>query len=108
MLCPFSLNSLARKSTAHFYKLSERQCSWMERSPFRESCNIIRSIAADVGTGGSEYLGRMDRAHHLATSRWHTVLDKEPIEIDALVRSEERRVGKECVSTCRSRWSPYH
>src|SRR3546814_15565284 len=26
---------------------------------------------------------------------------------DAL-RSEERRVGKECVSTCRSRWSPYH
>src|SRR3546814_9006228 len=30
---------------------------------------------------------------------------------DALVaagRSEERRGGKECVSTCRSRWSPYH
>src|SRR3546814_13442517 len=26
----------------------------------------------------------------------------------ALIRSEERRVGKECVSTCRSRWSPYH
>src|SRR3546814_9922130 len=24
-----------------------------------------------------------------------------------MVRSEERRVGKECVSTCRSRWSPY-
>src|SRR3546814_13472321 len=23
-------------------------------------------------------------------------------------RSEERRVGKECVSTCKSRWSPYH
>src|SRR3546814_15112792 len=31
--------------------------------------------------------------------------------VDALkadLRSEERRVGKECVSTCRSRWSPYH
>src|SRR3546814_4572807 len=29
---------------------------------------------------------------------------------DAMVRtrSEESRVGKECVSTCRSRWSPYH
>src|SRR3546814_19241156 len=25
-----------------------------------------------------------------------------------LIRSEERRVGYECVSTCRSRWSPYH
>src|SRR3546814_6205456 len=28
-------------------------------------------------------------------------------DCDAM-RSEERRVGKECVSTCRSRWSPYH
>src|SRR3546814_18847979 len=26
----------------------------------------------------------------------------------AFARSDERRVGKECVSTCRSRWSPYH
>src|SRR3546814_14596907 len=31
---------------------------------------------------------------------WRTVLK--------FGRSEERRVGKECVSTCRSRWSPYH
>src|SRR3546814_4842079 len=29
-------------------------------------------------------------------------------EIKNVNRSEERRVGKECVSTCRSRWSPYH
>src|SRR3546814_14037901 len=28
--------------------------------------------------------------------------------LDTVIRSEERRVGKECVSTCRSRWSPYH
>src|SRR3546814_11608701 len=27
---------------------------------------------------------------------------------ETAARSEERRVGKECVSTCRSRWSPYH
>ena len=25
-----------------------------------------------------------------------------------ILRSEERRVGKECASKCRSRWSPYH
>src|SRR3546814_17125531 len=31
-----------------------------------------------------------------------------PCAIFALGRSEERRVGQECVSTCRSRWSPYH
>src|SRR3546814_19620132 len=52
-------------------------------------------------------------------------LSSDPAELDAaygparllllsnndrerLQRSEERRVGKECVSTCRSRWSPYH
>src|SRR3546814_14701641 len=39
--------------------------------------------------------------------------DGDAIGIEALNaeierRSEERRVGKECVSTCRSRWSPYH
>ena len=28
--------------------------------------------------------------------------------VQRAIRSEERRVGKECVSTCRSRWSPYH
>src|SRR3546814_5710509 len=31
-----------------------------------------------------------------------------PIRRNQAARSEERRVGKECVSTCRSRWSPYH
>ena len=29
-------------------------------------------------------------------------------DITKLIRSEERRVGKECCSWCRSRWSPYH
>src|SRR3546814_1874032 len=42
---------------------------------------------------------------------WHTraqvstLFDPKPARTS---RSEERRVGKECVSTCRSRWSPYH
>src|SRR3546814_5427795 len=31
-----------------------------------------------------------------------------PQPASGVPRSEERRVGKECVSTCRSRWSPYH
>src|SRR3546814_20581691 len=44
------------------------------------------SIAPPVG-GLSAYLARL---------------------ISSSERSEERRVGKECVSTCRSRWSPYH
>ena len=33
----------------------------------------------------------------------------DPVESNyALTRSEERRVGKECLRLCRSRWSPYH
>src|SRR3546814_12351233 len=34
--------------------------------------------------------------------------DGRLVEFIELQRSEERRVGKECVSTCRSRWSPDH
>src|SRR3546814_12986801 len=36
----------------------------------------------------------------------HPKLMERPIVI--YTRSEERRVGKECVSPCRARWSPYH
>ena len=44
------------------------------------------------------------------------VYDRNAETVDALIkdgavgarRSEERRVGKECTATCRSRWSPYH
>src|SRR3546814_5612413 len=35
-------------------------------------------------------------------------LEVAGITVDECGRSEERRVGKECVSTCRSRWSTYH
>src|SRR3546814_3230019 len=46
--------------------------------------------------------------HHSAVS---ATLSPEPgcaLSTRLRIRSEERRVGKECVSTCRSRWSPYH
>src|SRR3546814_5812506 len=35
-------------------------------------------------------------------------LSQNDLRLHFGLRSEERRVGKECVSTCRSRWSPYH
>ena len=31
-----------------------------------------------------------------------------PYAVRTVMRSEERRVGKECIAVCRSRWSPYH
>src|SRR3546814_13951764 len=39
---------------------------------------------------------------------WTTLVTSSPWRTNPAKRSEERRVGKECVSTCRSRWSPYH
>src|SRR3546814_3208494 len=43
------------------------------------------------------------RLHRPAQPRRPDMLEELPPQ-----RSEERRVGKECVSTCRSRWSQYH
>src|SRR3546814_17459197 len=44
------------------------------------------------------------REHRTKEAVWGRIVVLE----GRLQRSEERRVGKECVSTCRSRWSPYH
>src|SRR3546814_5892446 len=50
--------------------------------------------------------------HEMTTARWWSqparVVQILCFSLLPFVRSEERRVGKECVSTCRSRWSPYH
>src|SRR3546814_11953430 len=54
--------------------------------------------------GGSEYVERFDDPHR---GRGDDAIDRQPLVLQ-IVRSEERRVGKECVSTCRYRWSPYH
>src|SRR3546814_3590043 len=39
---------------------------------------------------------------------YHPKWEERPLLVIETHRSEERRVGKECVSTCRSRWSTYH
>src|SRR3546814_8051245 len=56
-----------------------------------------RVIVVGNEKGGS---GKSTTAMHLIASLLRAGL--------RVGRSEERRVGKECVSTCRSRWSPYH
>src|SRR3546814_1425872 len=48
------------------------------------------------------------RADQRAASTHAAVADADAAGELGQLRSEERRVGKECVSTCRSRWSPYH
>ena len=59
----------------------ERRLTWMA---------TIGAVSPFVGLFGT-VIGIVDAFHGLGTAR-----------------SEERRVGKECQSVCRSRWSPYH
>src|SRR3546814_6222441 len=62
--------------------------------------NYRKQIAVDTTVEGAAIAEHVGRAPMLV--RLHT----GNFAFDG--RSEERRVGKECVSTCRSRWSPYH
>src|SRR3546814_12594825 len=63
------------------------------------TCHRGSTPAHGVGTG-TQALAQ--RARDLPGGKVQAVLLSHPL------RSEERRVGKECVSTCRSRWSQYH
>src|SRR3546814_4242907 len=60
------------------------------------------STEAESGCVAAVSPGRALQAEEILQPA-HLLLQHEAPE-----RSEERRVGKECVSTCRSRWSPYH
>src|SRR3546814_1300940 len=62
-------------------------------------------LLGDIGAvqGGTRIVGAAGgEANLIVDDDMHAAADREA------ARSEERRVGKECVSTCRSRWSPYH
>src|SRR3546814_11436578 len=60
--------------------------------------------AANLGGGEDDGVGRFQSRPFAAKRRGAM----RNLVVDLVQRSEERRVGKACVSTCRSRWSPYH
>src|SRR3546814_19311312 len=72
-------------------------------------------VVGELEHAGPAVLEREHRIHDVARGG-DTVDGPDPAVLHALHhaahashhRSEERRVGKECVSTCRSRWSPSH
>src|SRR3546814_13632726 len=85
---------------------SDRQAAYSARnagavSAARQSLSCGRQC---LGNGLSHATGCTVNAD------FHHVLKPSlcPCFMAVMERSEERRVGKECVSTCRSRWSPYH
>src|SRR3546814_16357273 len=71
----------------------------------------VEAVARDYRLEGGDAVLRF---HHLLVEgngeAGDTEIGAAPARhlVDGIDRSEERRVGKECVSTCRSRWSPYH
>src|SRR3546814_14769924 len=96
------------------------ELSQSERDPGRTfdvpADMVIKALGFDP-----EELPNLFGAPDLSVTRWGTLRVDHQTMMTSLPgvfaagdivrgasRSEERRVGKECVSTCRSRWSPYH
>src|SRR3546814_12164398 len=78
-----------------------------------DACARAEVFTLGESLGGVESLiehpGRMTHASVAGTElEVPADLVRLSVGIETADRSEERRVGKECVSTCRSRWSPYH
>ena len=83
--------------------------------PLRQSEWTVSRVPADLRTRKVEITGPTDRKmviNALNSGASVYMADFEdantPTWRNVIERSEERRVGKECQSTCRSRWSPYH
>src|SRR3546814_18672638 len=68
---------------------------------FADGADLAAALAEDDGA-----LAVALDEDHLADA--HVAIVELLPRLGLARRSEERRVGKECVSTCRSRWSPYH
>src|SRR3546814_12431870 len=65
-------------------------------------------FASDSGTIATWYARQMPvRQEQMCTLSGNLATMANGFPYAVAARSEERRVGKECVSTCRSRWSPY-
>src|SRR3546814_3744579 len=94
----------------------------LERGLFGGDRRIFGNGDVDSGVAGGGGI-EQDKAgvcrHQLVTRAKRPpfagdrIIGADAVADDAIIefdpdRSEERRVGKECVSTCRSRWSPYH
>src|SRR3546814_12860108 len=87
--------------------LSSDVCSSDLKQPEERNCGFVpvRIFRLLVGCcTRRKHNGCQDQEDRSASAHFNflTLVELQPS------RPEERRVGKECVSKCRSRWSPYH
>src|SRR3546814_13290711 len=131
---PTTTTSPASKSNAHAFK-PESILPEQDYTPLEEMIITLQlapgSAVSEAGLSELLGIGRTpirEALQRLARERLITILPQRGVlvseinvgtqlrllevrrELERLIarRSEERRVGKECVRTCRSRWSPYH
>src|SRR3546814_17933117 len=92
----------------------QKRTLWDGSLPFRGEIRRLGSLLPSRSREGPDYVplsqpsplkGRGLNGSSPPQSRQHRIILSN---IQRWSRSEERRVGKECVSTCKSRWSPYH
>src|SRR3546814_2309457 len=103
-MCLFGLFFFFKQKTAYEMRISDWSSDVCSSDLDRASEKLIvgelrkrfpdHAIVAEEGGGNA------------GSSSYRWLID--PLDGTTNFRSEERRVGKECVSTCRSRWPPYH
>src|SRR3546814_17557634 len=92
ILCSFFFFSSRRRHTRCALVTGVQTVLFRSVVVFHDLFDDVRAADDTLALGDQVGLGHVDQ-----------------VEVGrAAIRSEERRVGKECVSTCRSRWSPYH
>src|SRR3546814_16777454 len=81
-------------------RLTEVTLETVELAAGVEPTSLVCALSAvDMRSSAKAAAAEGRKDLNIKTSKWLSVL---------YIRSEERRVGKECVSTCRFRWSPDH
>src|SRR3546814_15574461 len=99
MIRSFDIEDIMARTTAMEF---QRKFGEFQHQAQREPVEITRH--------GRRELVLMSADHYdwLVAAACHTSRTTEAPDVVVDARSEERRVGKGCVSTCRSRWSPFH
>src|SRR3546814_18100079 len=86
--------------------------NWIMNSSFARAVGVLvggAAVAQSLSILAAPVLTRLYEPADYGVLAVYFALLQLLLGVAALrFRSEERRVGKECVSTCRSRWSPYH
>src|SRR3546814_17660934 len=93
-----------KQKTAYVMRISDWSSDVCSSDLLRPCAGRSRHGAMGIGSS----LRRQDRQQVARRSACRTHQRRTVGQRAGQARSEERRVGKECVRTCRSRWSPYH